>query len=66
MQKNETLKDNTILAPDAEQPTTEHTPSTAPDYLPAGYLAAAGHTTPAMTLKYMSKAGRPLQRPPTP
>ena len=56
MKNNENLKDNTILAPDAEQPTTEQTPSnpgTAPEYLPARYLANGYYATPQKAAKYL-------------
>lgn len=56
MKNNENLKDNTILASDAEQTTTEQTPSnpgTAPDSLPAGYLAGGYYATTEKGAKYL-------------
>ena len=56
MINNENLKDNTILASDAEQPTTEQTPSnpgTAPEYLPASYLADGYYATTEKGAKYL-------------
>lgn len=56
MKNNENLKDNTILASDAEQPTTEQTPSnpgTAPEYLPASYLADGYYATTEKGAKYL-------------
>lgn len=56
MKNNENLKDNTILASDVEQPTTEQTPSnpgTAPEYLPASYLADGYYATTEKGAKYL-------------
>lgn len=56
MKNNENLKDNTILASDAEQPTTEQptsNPGTAPEYLPAGYLANGYYATTEKGAKYL-------------
>lgn len=56
MKNNENLKDNTILASDVEQPTTEQptsNPGTAHDNLPAGYLADGYFATTEKGAKYL-------------